>query len=126
MIAFGVYLLKVSVCLTVFYAVYLCLFRTITFFRFNRFYLLLGLTVAFVIPLIKLSLLAKPYDITPAQSLVRFFTEPMDEPIAPMGDTPASSKDYGFILVSIYLAGAGLMFSKVAYFLIRTFTRSLG
>src|SRR6267143_103937 len=119
MIAFGVYLLKVSVCLTALYAVYLCLFRTITFFIFNRFYLLLGLAAAFVIPMLNLSLVPKPYDIAPPLSLIRFFGEPMEGDAASIGRSPVIESDNRFIFVSIYFAGAGLMISKLAYFLIR-------
>ncbi len=118
MIAFGVYLLKVSVCLTVLYSVYLCLFRTITFFRFNRGYLLLGLAAAFVIPMLNLSLVPKPYDITPSQSLIRFIGEPLDGHAASMGGTPGTLNNNQFLFVSIYFLGAGLMISKLAYFLI--------
>src|SRR6267378_2210608 len=97
MIAFGVYLLKVSVCLTVLYAVYLCLFRTITFFRFNRFYLILSLATAFVIPMLNLSLVQKPYDITPPPSFIQFFGEPPDGHVASMRGSPVTGSDDRFI-----------------------------
>lgn len=44
------YLLEVSVCITVFYALHKLVFVRYTFYRFNRFYLLITLVVSFVIP----------------------------------------------------------------------------
>lgn len=49
-----IYLLKVSISLAVFYAVYCVLFRRFTFHTLNRFYLLLGLVLSFSIPLVPL------------------------------------------------------------------------
>ena len=44
------YLLKVSACLTLFFAFYLVFLRKLTFFKANRFYLLSALLLSFVIP----------------------------------------------------------------------------
>ncbi|RDC54976.1 hypothetical protein DU508_19405 [Pedobacter chinensis] len=44
------YLLKVSACTVLFFAFYLLIFRKLTFFKFNRFYLLGSLFLSFVIP----------------------------------------------------------------------------
>jgi N-acetylmuramoyl-L-alanine amidase len=44
------YLLKVSACLTLFFAFYLLVLRKLTFFKANRFYLLLALIGSFIIP----------------------------------------------------------------------------
>jgi len=44
------YLLRVSCCLTLFFAFYLLILRKLTFFKFNRFYLLGALVLSFVIP----------------------------------------------------------------------------
>ncbi len=44
------YLLKVSACLTLFFAFYWLFLRKLTFFKFNRFYLLGSLLLSFVIP----------------------------------------------------------------------------
>lgn len=44
------YLLKVSCCLTLFFTFYLLILRKLTFFKFNRFYLLAALVLSFVIP----------------------------------------------------------------------------
>lgn len=44
------YLLKVSACTVLFFSFYLLVLRKLTFFRINRFYLLLTLLLSFVIP----------------------------------------------------------------------------
>ncbi len=44
------YLLKVSACSALFFAFYLLFLRRLTFFKFNRFYLLFTLLLSFVIP----------------------------------------------------------------------------
>jgi lipopolysaccharide export system protein LptA len=44
------YLLKVSACTVVFFAFYLLVLRRLTFFKINRFYLLIALLISFIIP----------------------------------------------------------------------------
>lgn len=44
------YLLKVSACTVLFFAVYLLVLKKLTFFKFNRFYLLGSLFLSFIIP----------------------------------------------------------------------------
>ena len=56
MINFGLYLFKVSVCSAAFYALYIFLFKDYTFFRFNRYYLLLALLASFIIPALEIPL----------------------------------------------------------------------
>ena len=50
------YLLEVSICLGVFYFIYRTLLQKETFFQLNRFFLLLSLGLALVIPLINIDL----------------------------------------------------------------------
>jgi len=49
------YLLQVSLCTGIFLFIYRIFFRTATFFRFNRIYLLIGLITSFIIPKIQFS-----------------------------------------------------------------------
>jgi len=53
MIAFLLYALKSAICLVLFYLLYKVLLANETFFRFNRYVLLVGSIVCFVLPLIK-------------------------------------------------------------------------
>ena len=62
MSAFAMYLLKASICLIAFYALYVVVFKNTTFFRFNRCYLLFSLLTSFVIPVIHLSLVMSQYE----------------------------------------------------------------
>ncbi|SHF66041.1 M56 family metallopeptidase [Pedobacter caeni] len=48
------YMVKVSVCLTAFYGCYHFFLRRLTFFKGNRYFLLLGLLLSFVVPLIQI------------------------------------------------------------------------
>jgi N-acetylmuramoyl-L-alanine amidase len=51
------YFLKVNVCLSVFYLIYLLVFQRTTFFVLNRFYLLAGLAFSFLIPLLQVPIM---------------------------------------------------------------------
>lgn len=52
------YLLKVSICLTVFYTLYAILLSRYTFFKINRIYLLTGILFSFLIPVLNISIFA--------------------------------------------------------------------
>ena len=51
----ALYLIQVSACTSVFYVLYLVLFRHSTFFRANRIYLLVALLFSFIIPVLDFS-----------------------------------------------------------------------
>ncbi|RZK43489.1 MAG: hypothetical protein EOO90_02695 [Pedobacter sp.] len=50
------YLVKVTVCTTLFFAFYLVVLRKLTFFKINRFYLLISLLISFTIPLLNFTI----------------------------------------------------------------------
>ncbi|KQB99646.1 M56 family metallopeptidase [Pedobacter sp. Hv1] len=50
------YLLKASVCMVLFFAIYLLVLRKLTFFKINRFYLLFTLLLSFVIPTLQFTI----------------------------------------------------------------------
>lgn len=50
------YLLKVSACTVLFFAFYLLVLRRLTFFKTNRFYLIVTLLLSFIIPTLKLTI----------------------------------------------------------------------
>lgn len=54
------YLLKVSICTVIFFGFYQLLLRKLTFFKFNRFYLLITLLLSFVIPALRFTIEKKP------------------------------------------------------------------
>lgn len=75
MIAFGIYLVKVSVCLAVLYALYATSFKNYTFFRFNRAFLLFSIVVAFLVPVIRFSWMDDPGDLLWKGSFVQSFND---------------------------------------------------
>lgn len=58
--AFGLYLIKVSVCLVLFYLFFKVFMSRETFFRFNRFVLLGGIVVCTLLPFLRLELKGEP------------------------------------------------------------------
>ena len=54
--AFGLYLIKVSVCLILFYLFFKVFMSRETFFRFNRFVLLGGVLVCALLPFLRLEM----------------------------------------------------------------------
>ena len=57
----ALYLIQVSACTSVFYVLYVVLFRHSTFFRANRIYLLVALVFSFIIPVLDFSKVAADY-----------------------------------------------------------------
>lgn len=80
---FLIYLLKVSVCMAVFYGLYYFAFRQFTFHALNRYYLLCTLSISFIIPLIYFET-ARVVQVEPA-----IITETL-----PISSTPAFSPAY--------------------------------
>ena len=50
------YILKVSICLAIFYVFFIAVLKRSTFFTLNRIYLILGLILSFTIPILKVSI----------------------------------------------------------------------
>ncbi len=105
MIAFGIYLLKVSVCLVGFYALYAILFRSTTFFRFNRYYLLFSIFASFIIPLVQLGLFRSKYDLIDLPAINSSFIEMEYEALLLPRQVSASVSDVNYIQIGfcIYL-----------------------
>lgn len=113
----ALYLLKVSCNLAVFYGLYLLVFRRLTFFRWSRFYLMLSLLIAFLIPVLTVSVPAKVQPVI--QSWQPFLllednlhdpTDVIDLPLA--GSVPVGNQSqWGWrqALAIVYFIGAGAM-----------------
>ena len=56
MTAYWWYVLKVSTCIVVFYSFYMLVLRNCTFFLVNRIYLIAGLLLSFIIPVLNFSI----------------------------------------------------------------------
>jgi len=116
MIAFALYLLKVSVCLAAFYGLYLLLFRNNTFFGLNRAWLLAGLVISFVLPMVDLPLRETRYDVISFDSVISSFHESDDMGPFPKLRSDNRSIDYVSILSLIYTGGLIFVFSRFLLF----------
>jgi hypothetical protein len=119
MIAFGMYLMKVSGCLALFYGIYLTLFRNLTFFGVNRFYLLLGLAGSFAIPLLNLPLATTLFDRAASYALLETLNESLDLHSAANPVNALTATNDFSLLSTIYLSGVTLMVLRITYFIIR-------
>ena len=73
--AFLLYILKSGICLTVFYVCFKALFSNDTFFRFNRWILLVGTGVCMLLPLCRIQT-ARPFPLSrPVSQLEIVFYE---------------------------------------------------
>lgn len=109
------YLLRVSVCLGVFYSIYLILFRNITFFTLNRIYLLAGLILSFGIPAVQLSF-APPDDHSWSTAFITSVSDTVSgyDPGVPLR-AGAPSSDHTLPLVILYWAGFAIMTFRLLY-----------
>ncbi len=60
--SFLLYLLKVSICTGFIYFLYIIIYRNFTFHNTNRFYLIIGLILSFLLPLISINFIGNPED----------------------------------------------------------------
>ena len=109
-----IYLLKVSACTVLFFAFYVVVLRKLTFFKINRFYLLITLLLSFVIPTLSFTIEreVEPTPIVYAQSEIvdeEVFNEPTIA-ISSIQTPPITedSFDYYSLLPYLYF---GIVFS---------------
>lgn len=107
------YLFKVNICLTVFYLIYIALFKRNTFFKVNRFYLIAGLLLSFVIPLVMIQFPANDFSIM-SQALPETLqaSEHLYNTTIAQNSLSAAEDTSAIFIHTIY-------FSGVAFFLIR-------
>jgi beta-lactamase regulating signal transducer with metallopeptidase domain len=110
------YLLKVSVCLAVFYFLFTCLFSTKTFFSFNRAYLLFALVASMIIPIVTFSSFENPYAFD-GVDLSASFLEP-ENVLLPLQNqsTTKPVSIIGFLEV-LYIAGIVFMVARFLIFI---------
>ena len=107
------YLLKVSVCTVLFFAVYLVVLRRLTFFRINRFYLLTTLFLSFLIPVLSFTVKGTVIDIPAVHSLAAGLTDEIETlPIQVVDQIAAmpvvsSSPTWYPLLTYLYFGGVG-------------------
>jgi beta-lactamase regulating signal transducer with metallopeptidase domain len=100
------YLLKLSFCLALGYLFYFLLLRRMTYYNWNRYFLLLFPVIAMIIPLLPIDL---PQEMKPV-SAVFFIANalPSIESIAP--DAAQTSAQWSFISLLLWIVVAGMVF----------------
>lgn len=114
------YLLEVSLSLSAFYLLYIAVLRNHTFFRLNRFYLLAGLLLSFIIPVLKIPFFRfqSPTIVTDMMRLHPF--EPDDVIFTSQNLAHGlTTINYTVILQAIYLAGIIVLFFKLFFSITR-------
>lgn len=79
MALFLIYIIKSSICLTLFYLFFLLIMRSSTFFRFNRLTLLSGTLICLLLPFSTITVSEGQWIQTPIQTLSKVLTE--DKPV---------------------------------------------
>lgn len=119
MMGYWWYLLKVSTCILVFYSFYSLVLRNSTFFLLNRLYLLFGLVLSFVIPVLNFSIF-KSQPTTALQGIATFWTEPEYDFFQPQNlSNNVTNINYSIVLPVIYFAGITILFFKLLFSIIR-------
>ena len=107
------YLLQVSACLLCFYLLYVILYKKDTFYQFNRFYLVTGLILSFVIPLLEIEQASVKEISTIIQEPLNNFVAGSTEVSAPV--VSESQFNWKNLLFSIYLIGVTFFIIKLIY-----------
>jgi len=102
------YALESGVCLAFFYAVYWLFLKNETYFFLNRFYLVSGLLVSFVIPGLKIT---SPFVSARVSSVPVSFAQMPAVPIRPFG--------WADLLLVVYLAGVVLFLIRFVFDLVK-------
>jgi len=122
---FIVFIYESGICLAVLFAMYFLFLRKETYFRFNRFYLLSILVVAFVLPLANLGVFESSSELSPFKS-ISSLSETINIPAVTIthGSESLSASSYNWkaIALMIYLLGASLVVARVILGIIRVET----
>ena len=120
MTAYWWYLLKVSICIIAFYSFYIVLLRNCTFFLLNRLYLLLGLFLSFVIPILNFSIFKSQSNNGLSNIIYPFLIEPEYEFFQTQNlSDHVTTINYSMILPIIYFTGISVLFFKLLFSIIR-------
>jgi beta-lactamase regulating signal transducer with metallopeptidase domain/cytochrome c551/c552 len=103
---FILYLLKTSACLVPFYIMHLIFFRKLTFFRWNRFYLLATVIMSFIVPVIPAGNTIRPINhVNNPAGIVHIANASVIQLTAPALLKPSLSFDFWNIAGIIYFIG---------------------
>ncbi len=114
------YLIEVSICLLVFYSFYQLVLRQRTFFGLNRLYLVFGLLLSFLIPVLKISIFQGPSGGMLTQLLHPMVFEPETDFFQPQNSNAhATQLNFPILLAVVYFAGIIILFSKLLFSILR-------
>jgi hypothetical protein len=120
MIAYWWYLVKVSACLIVFYILYTTCLKNCTFFLLNRIYLVSGLLLSFVIPILKFSIFKGQPGFVLSTIIPKTWIEP--ESVLFQSQNLSNndvSISYLTVLSAIYFSGIFVLFFRLLFSIIR-------
>lgn len=115
MFAFLLYLLKASVCLLAFYIFYAVFVRKCTFFLANRLYLLSGLILSFIIPVLKISIFDSHSVGLLSNTTFRLLESDPGFFTTPNTTTHVNTINLSTIMLVIYISGIAILFFKLLF-----------
>lgn len=117
-----VFIYESGICLAVLFTMYWLILKRETYFRFNRFYLLSTIVVAFILPLFNLSLFENSHELSTLRG-ISSFSETLSIPAVTitLGSESLSTSSYNWqsIALVVYLLGNSLLFTRVILGIIR-------
>ena len=120
MITYFWYILKVSICLIALYTFYLLLLRNSTYFFLNRLYLVIGLFLSFIIPILKFSIFKQQSDSQLSSVLNKILIAPENDFFQTQNlSYGVTSINYSLILSVIYFTGISILFCKLLFSIVR-------
>lgn len=113
------YLGAASACMGVFYVLYLLIFRRLTFFSINRFYLLFTVAVSLIIPALHIKInTPQPVKVINQAAVIPHNKYPETEHFIARMKAP-DSIDWYSVATSVYIIVCVIMLLKVAYFVLK-------
>lgn len=114
------YILKVSICITIFYTFYVWVIKNCTFFLLNRIYLISGLLLSFIIPVLNISIFEGQSISAISNIMQPIMIEPDYDYFQTQNYTNyATTINYTMILSVIYISGISIMFTKLLFSIIK-------
>lgn len=116
MTAYWWYILKVSICMVVFYLFYILVLRNCTFFLLNRLYLIVGIILSFSVPVLNFSILKGQSDNLFSNIIHPILIEPEYDFFQTQNlSNHVTNINYSMILSVIYFTGISVLFFKLLF-----------
>ena len=120
MTTYWLYILKVCICIIAFYAFYALVLRNSTFFLLNRLYLILGLFLSFIIPVLNISIFKSQSNNAWSNIIYPLLMESEYELFQPQNfSNHVITTNYSMIFPIIYFTGISVLLFKLLFSTIR-------